>query len=93
MNPITTISTKGQVTIPDYIRTQLNIKPGDKAHFIVHNQNQGELYLKVVKPTPLSELAGSLHIPGMKYIPIDKAREIAAAKSAKTDWKKRGLIP
>ncbi|OGV95567.1 hypothetical protein A2W24_06745 [Microgenomates group bacterium RBG_16_45_19] len=66
---ITTISTKGQVTIPDSIRQELNIKAGDKAFFSLHNPHTQEIRLKIIKHHSLNELAGSLHRPGLKYDP------------------------
>jgi len=92
MTYTSTVSTKGQVTIPEEVRAQLGIKPGDKANFSIANKAANRIGIVITKPRSLEELAGSLHIPGMKYIPIDEAREIAAHELAKTEWLERGLI-
>jgi len=48
MNQITTITTKGQVTIPVYFRELLKIKSGQKIEFAA-NKKANELMLKPVK--------------------------------------------
>jgi AbrB family looped-hinge helix DNA binding protein len=87
----TTISTKGQVSIPDNIRKSSNLKPGDKVMF-TPTPNKDVLQMNVLRKSSLDELYGCLHTPGMKYIPIEKAREMAADELAKTEWLDRGLI-
>ena len=52
---VTTVTTKGQFTIPADIRESLGIKPGDK---LVSERVNGEIR---IKPAPsIFELAGSL---------------------------------
>ena len=92
MTYTSTVSTKGQVTIPEEVRDQLGIKPGDKANFTISSKASNEFRVVVSQPRTLDELAGCLHIPGMKYIPIEKAREMTANKLATTEWLERGLI-
>jgi AbrB family looped-hinge helix DNA binding protein len=36
---LSTLTTKGQATIPAEIRKTLDLKPGDKLHFEMHNHN------------------------------------------------------
>ena len=86
MTYTTTISTKGQVTIPDALRQELGIKSGDKAIFAIENSVKGELKLKVMKSLTLDELGGSLHIPGMKYVPLSVIRKKLAQKQKDDTW-------
>lgn len=73
-----TFSSKGQLTFPSAVRKYHGIKPGHKAKFIKHNKKTGEITIKVEGELDIvNQLAGSLHRPGMKYVPIEKAREIA----------------
>lgn len=70
----TTITTKGQVTIPEEIRRLLNAHPGDKAIFTpVPHKNQVLVNI-VSNQNAVEELYGSLHVPGIKYVPLSKIR-------------------
>lgn len=62
----TIISTKGQVTIPEIVRRKLGIKSGDKAIFQNLDEKSNQVTIKVIKKVNLKDLAGSLHVPGMK---------------------------
>ncbi|MBF0383043.1 MAG: AbrB/MazE/SpoVT family DNA-binding domain-containing protein [Magnetococcales bacterium] len=55
--PISTITSKGQVTIPKSIREQFNFQPGDRLEFIVEDGER-----MVVQPVTrdISELKGVL---------------------------------
>jgi AbrB family looped-hinge helix DNA binding protein len=37
MNPSSTISSKGQITVPQEIRNRLGLSPGDRVEFVVEN--------------------------------------------------------
>lgn len=51
---MSTMTIKGQVTIPKHIRDELGIHPGDKIDFKVNSN--GELVLKAFKPDDLAKL-------------------------------------
>jgi AbrB family looped-hinge helix DNA binding protein len=90
MNSITTITSKGQVTIPSHIRASLDVKPGDKAIFKHASSNKKEVTISIIpSKSTVEKLAGSLHRPGMKYIPIKEARRLAGLALAK----KYGVTP
>lgn len=73
-----TFSSKGQLTFPSALRKLHGIKSGDNVRFIKHNKKTGEITIKIENELDIvNKLAGSLHRPGMKYVPIEKAREIA----------------
>jgi len=55
-----TLTSKGQLTVPKKVREYLGLKTGDKVHFVV-NQT-GKVELTPVK-TPLTDLKGMLPAP------------------------------
>lgn len=71
----TTITSKGQVTIPEEVRLLLNTQPGDKFLF-TPNASKKQFVVDVISAkNVVEELAGSLYRPGMKYVPINIARK------------------
>jgi antitoxin PrlF len=68
MMPVSTLTGKGQTTIPKKIRDHLKLQPGDKIDFII--ENRGKV---VLEPATLDvkELEGILHRPGMKAVSIE----------------------
>jgi len=70
---VSTITAKGQTTIPKKIRTHLKLRPGDRIDFIV--QDNGKVMLE---PATLDarDLEGILHRPGMKAVSV---RDMAKA--------------
>ncbi|MCK9419837.1 MAG: type II toxin-antitoxin system PrlF family antitoxin [Nitrospirae bacterium] len=66
--PVSTLTIKGQTTIPKKIRNHLKLRPGDRIDFVV--QEDGEV---VLKPATLDvrELEGILHRPGMKTVSME----------------------
>ena len=78
MPNITSLTSKGQVTIPKAIRDELGLRPFDKIRFILED---GEVRLKKAYPS-LEDVAGSLPAPHVK-ISIDDAIALA--------WEERAL--
>jgi antitoxin PrlF len=76
-----TITSKGQTTVPKEIRKRLNLRPGDKVFWYVED---GRIVLRA-KNRSIKDLAGMLHRPGQRSISIqemDEAIAQAAAESA-----------
>ncbi|MDQ3696021.1 MAG: AbrB/MazE/SpoVT family DNA-binding domain-containing protein [Chloroflexota bacterium] len=71
MTRVTTMTSKGQVTIPKEVRDELGLRPKDKIRFSLEN---GHVVLRKAYPS-LAEVVGSLPPLGM---PIEEA--IAEAK-------------
>jgi AbrB family looped-hinge helix DNA binding protein len=64
-----TVTAKGQTTIPKEIRERLNLKPGDKIAF--HIGSDGRAYI-IAKNKTIDDIAGMLHRPGMKALTIEE---------------------
>lgn len=60
MNGVTTITTKGQVTIPQVVRQALHIRIGDKVAFTKVRPNDSEAIIKIIPKNIVEELSGSL---------------------------------
>ncbi len=78
MNGLTTITTKGQVTIPQTIRRALQVKIGDKVAFTKIYPSYKEAVIKIIPINIVEELAGSLKSKIKEKNP--KAARIAAGK-------------
>jgi antitoxin PrlF len=59
MMPRTTLTSKGQVTIPKEIRQRLGLRQGDQ--LIFHFDERGRLTVEPADPNPLGDLPGLLH--------------------------------
>jgi antitoxin PrlF len=69
-----TITRKGQATIPISVRERLGLKPGDRLKFFMHPDGSVVLLPK----RPASILRGLVK-PGRRRASIDNMREAAAA--------------
>jgi len=69
MTSDTTLTSKGQTTIPKEIRDSLRIKPGDRMTFTL--MPDGTVVMRV-KNKRVEELAGTLRKKGRKPVPIEQ---------------------
>lgn len=76
MKESTTLTTKGQVTIPKEIREALGLKPGDKVVF----EKEGN---KVVLKNPKTLLDFRGYVKAEKRVSIEDARTIVRRKIGK----------
>ena len=81
MARVTTLTSKGQVTIPKEIRDELGLKPFDKIEFVSEN---GEARLRKAFPS-LEDLVGILPPLGMD---IDEAIRLAKEERAQALFEK-----
>lgn len=65
----TTLTSKGQTTIPKDIRDGLGMKPGDRMTFTL--LTDGTVIMRA-KNKSLADLAGILHKKGQATIPIER---------------------
>ena len=69
MSTESTLTSKGQTTVPKAIRESLRLKPGDRITF---SPMPGGTVLMRVKNKSVMTLAGSLRRRGRKALPIDE---------------------
>ena len=65
----TTLTSKGQTTIPKEIRDGLHMKAGDHMTFTL--MPDGTVVLRL-KSKSVAELAGALHKKGRKPVPVER---------------------
>ncbi len=68
-----TLTSKGQLTVPKEVREYLGLKTGDKIHFVVNRA--GKVELTPVK-TRLADLKGMLSPPGKEVSLADMEKAI-----------------
>ncbi len=83
MADATTMTTKGQVTVPREIRDRLGLKSGDKMAFTM--LSDGTVVMRP-KTRRLADLAGSLTLPGQPKVAIEHMNPFKAT-TAKTSTK------
>jgi antitoxin PrlF len=62
-----TITAKGQTTVPKEVRDALGLKPGE---LLIYDLRDGKVTIR--KSLHVSELAGILHRPGQRAISIEE---------------------
>jgi len=82
MTMLTTITTKGQVTIPEAVRRALEVSIGDKVAFVRVKKDRKEATIRVIPTSVVDQLAGSLKST-VPYTPQAKVRKILAKERAK----------
>lgn len=60
MSNLTTITTKGQVTIPEEVRSLLRVEVGDRAFFDEVIPEKKQVTLRVISKNVVEDLCGSL---------------------------------
>ncbi|MBL8346262.1 MAG: AbrB/MazE/SpoVT family DNA-binding domain-containing protein [Rubrivivax sp.] len=80
MADATTMTTKGQVTVPREIRDRLGLKSGDKMTFTM--LSDGTIVMRP-KTRRLADLAGSLTRPGQPKVAVEEMSPFKAAASRK----------
>lgn len=63
--PASSVTSKGQTTIPKKIREHLKLQPGDRVEFII--EEGGKVILEPAT-IDIGELEGILHRPGLKRV-------------------------
>ncbi len=69
-----TITSKGQITIPKEIRAALNLHPGDRLDFIIEN---GRVYVQPVD-VDVRSLSGLLYKPDRQSVSLEEMDEAIA---------------
>lgn len=69
-----TVTTKGQTTLPKDVRKVLGLQPGDKLRYILLD---GEV--RILRARPVLDLEGALKRPGQKTVTLEEMDEAIAA--------------
>jgi len=70
--PFSTITSKGQITIPKSVRKSLGLQPGDRIEFFVHEN--GEIIVKPIAKK-VDEVFGRLYDNKRKPVSVDEMDE------------------
>ena len=85
--PISTLTVKGQTTIPKQVRDYLGIKPNDK---LVYTPERGKVILTPLKGT-LRDLKGAFKLPAWEKKPLDFKKLRRAFEQGAAERAIRGL--
>ena len=66
-----TITAKGQTTLPKAVREALGVKPGDTVRYRVLGNGD----VRIIKPRSAMDLIGMLHRPGQRAFTIEEMDE------------------
>mgnify|MGYP000126435784 CR=1 FL=1 len=73
--PESTITTKGQTTLPKDVRLALNLQPGDKLRYLVLDNGE----VRIVRSRPVAELSGLLRRSGQAPVSLEDIDAAIAA--------------
>ncbi|MCC5622038.1 AbrB/MazE/SpoVT family DNA-binding domain-containing protein [Nostoc sp. CHAB 5715] len=76
-----TITSKGQITIPQEIRDYLHLDTGSKVDFVIDENGTVKL---IPLNVPIQTLSGFLHRPGMKSATLEEME--VAIQEGSSDW-------
>lgn len=76
MNGLTTITTKGQVTIPQIIRQQFGVQAGDKVIFGQIFPDKKQIVIRIMPKDIVNQVYGSLNSP-VRFTKLRTARQKA----------------
>ena len=79
--PASTLTSKGQVTIPKEVRERLGLKEGDRLVF--RFDDQGNLLVRPEARSPLGRLPGLLqHLAGERPVTVEEMNEAVKRRAA-----------
>ena len=78
--PSSTLTSKGQITLPKAVRDHLHVAPGDRVDFVIETSG-----LVMVRParSRLSELDGMLKRSGQRPVSIEEMDEAIAREHSR----------
>jgi len=82
-----TVTSKGQITLPQDVRNDLALKVGDKVSF----EKVGGSYMLRPQNRSIMELAGVLRRPGEKALTVEEMNEQLGEALAEDDARIRGF--
>lgn len=81
---VSTVTSKGQITIPKSVRERLQLHPGDKVDFVI--EKKGRVVLEPAT-ADVKELGGMLHKPGMKKVSVKQMNRAITMRFGKKSRK------
>lgn len=69
-----TITSRGQTTLPRAVREALGLDPGDRVRYLLLDNGE----VRLIRPRPVAGLAGLLHRPGAAPVTLEKMDEAIA---------------
>lgn len=76
--PQSTVTAKGQTTLPRPVRAALGLAPGDRVRYMILDGGE----VRLLKERPVTELAGLLGRPGQPPVSLEAMEEAVAAAAA-----------
>lgn len=70
-----TVTTKGQTTLPKDVRQALDLKPGDKLRYLILDDGE----VRIIRARSARELAGALHSLTQRVVTLDEMDAAIAA--------------
>lgn len=80
MSQQSTITVRGQTTLPKAVREALDLAPGDRLRYVILDDGQ----VRLLRSRPVAELAGMLRRAGQGAVSLDEM-EAAIAAGAQGD--------
>lgn len=69
-----TVTTKGQTTLPRQVREALGLRPGDRVRYLMLDDGE----VRLLRPRPVSGLSGVLHREGRAALTLEEMDEAIA---------------
>ena len=70
-----TVTSRGQTTLPARVRTALALEPGDRVRYVILDGGE----VRLMRARPAAGLAGMLARPGQKAVSVARMDEAIAA--------------
>ncbi len=70
-----TVTVKGQTTLPKAVRQALSLSPGDQLRYVILDDGQ----VRLLRTRPVADLAGLLHRDGQAAVSLDEMEAAIAA--------------
>lgn len=73
-----TVTTKGQTTLPKAVRQALDLTPGDRLRYVILDDGE----VRLMRARPMAGLAGLLKRPGQRAVTLEEMDEAITSGAA-----------